>query len=121
MQTYAMLLQNRVIGILTDQESEPWWPPDPEGVPVLAVPCGEEVALGMRYDPETGTFSEPAPEPIPPDPAPEPTQLDNIEQTQLTMMEAMADQYEESQERELTNMDVLATMYEEILSIKGEA
>ena len=53
-------------------------------------------------------------------PAPEPTQLDNIERVQLTMMEAMADQYEESQDRELTNMDVLATMYEEILSIKGE-
>ena len=53
-------------------------------------------------------------------PEPESTQLDNIEQVQLTMMEAMADQYEESQERELTNMDVLATMYEEILSIKGE-
>ena len=53
-------------------------------------------------------------------PEPEPTQLANIEQVQLTMMEAMADQYEETQERELTNMDVLATMYEEILSIKGE-
>ena len=81
MQTYAMLLQNRVIGILADQEREPWWPPDPQGNPVLAVPCGEEVALGMLYDPETGTFSEPAPEPIPPDPAPEPTQLDRIEET----------------------------------------
>ena len=54
-------------------------------------------------------------------PAPEPNQLDNIERVQLTMMEAMADQYEESQGRELANMDVLATMYEEILSIKGEA
>lgn len=49
------------------------------------------------------------------------SQLDNIERVQLTMMEAMADQYEESQDRELTNMDVLATVYEEILSIKGEA
>ena len=68
-----------------------------------------------EYD-ETLKIDEPKTEPI----EPTPSQLDNIEQTQLVMMEAMADQYEESQERELTNMDVLATMYEEILSIKGE-
>ena len=69
--------------------------------------------LGMRY--EGGEWHEVDEE------LPATSQLDNIERVQLTMMEAMADQYEESQERELTNMDVLATMYEEILSIKGEA
>ena len=50
----------------------------------------------------------------------QPTQLDNIEQTQIIMMEAMADQYEESQERDLTSMEVQATIYEEILALKGE-
>ena len=54
------------------------------------------------------------------EPEPAPTQLDNIEQTQLVMMEAMADQYEESQERDLTSMEVQATIYEEILALKGE-
>lgn len=37
--------------------------------------------------------------------------------TQLIMMEAMADQYEESLERELNNMEVQATIYEELLAI----
>ena len=69
--------------------------------------------LGMRYEGGEWHAVE--------HPATEPNQLDNIERVQLTMMEAMADQYEESQDRELTNMDVLATVYEEILSIKGEA
>ena len=39
-----------------------------------------------------------------------PSQLDMIEETQLIMMEAMADQYEQSLERELTNMEVQATI-----------
>ena len=56
----------------------------------------------------------------PEQPEPTPSQLDNIEQTQLVMMEAMADQYEESQERDLTSMEVQATIYEEILALKGE-
>jgi len=80
MKTYAMILQNRVIGVLKNQETEPYYPPDPSGNPVTAIPCDETVMLGMIYDPETGTFSEytpPEPEPIP---EPEPTQLDRIEE-----------------------------------------
>ena len=49
----------------------------------------------------------------------EPTQLDNIEATQLTIMIAMAEQYEESLERELVNMEVQATIYEAILEMGG--
>ena len=88
-------------------------------------PQRDEVDMDWFFDAESNTFridgevSYPEP-PEELEPAPEPNQLDNIERVQLTMMEAMADQYEESQERELTNMDVLATMYEEILLIKGE-
>lgn len=75
--TYAMVLQNRVIGVLQNQTEEPHWPPDPAGNPVTTIPCEDTVTLGMIYDPETGTFSEPEPpEPIP---KPEPTQLDRIE------------------------------------------
>lgn len=59
-------------------------------------------------------WSEPE-EPI----TPEPTQLDNIENTQLTIMTALAEQYEESLERELTNMEVQATIYEAILELGG--
>ena len=80
MKNYAMILQNRVIDVLKDQETEPYYPPDPSGNPVTAIPCDDTVTLGMIYDPETGTFSEytpPEPEPIP---EPEPTQLDRIEE-----------------------------------------
>ena len=68
MKNYAMILQNRVIDVLKDRETEPYYPPDPSGNPVTAIPCDETVTLGMIYDPETGTFSEytpPEPKPIP--------------------------------------------------------
>ena len=74
MKTYAMILQNRVIDVLKDRETEPYYPPDPSGNPVTAIPCDETVTLGMIYDSETGTFSEYTP------PEPEPTQLDRIEE-----------------------------------------
>lgn len=80
MKNYAMILQNRVIDVLKNQETEPHWPPDPSGNPVTAIPCDDTVTLGMIYDPETGTFSEytpPEPEPMP---EPQPTQLDRIEE-----------------------------------------
>ena len=80
MKTYAMILQNRVIDVLKNQEVEPHWPPDPSGNPVTAIPCDDTVTLGMIYDSETGTFSEytpPEPEPIH---EPQPTQLDRIEE-----------------------------------------
>jgi hypothetical protein len=80
MKTYAMILQNRVIDVLKDRETEPYYPPDPSGNPVTAIPCDDTVTLGMIYDPETGTFSEytpPEPEPIP---EPKPSQLDRIEE-----------------------------------------
>lgn len=80
MKTYAMILQNRVIDVLKNQETEPYYPPDPSGNPVTAIPCDDTVTLGMIYNPETGTFSEytpPEPEPMP---EPQPTQLDRIEE-----------------------------------------
>lgn len=120
MKNYAMILQNRVIGVLKNRETEPYYPPDPSGNPVTAIPCDDTVTLGMIYDPETGTFSEytpPEPEPMP---EPQPTQGDRIEESVLTIMEAMADQYEERQEVTLTQMEVQATIYEELLSMQGK-
>ena len=68
MKTYAMILQNRVLDVLKNQETEPHWPTDPSGNPVTAIPCNDTVTIDLIYDPETGAFSEytpPAPEPIP--------------------------------------------------------
>lgn len=80
MKTYAMILQNRVIDVLKNQETEPYYPPDPSGNPVTAIPCDDTVTLGMIYDPETGTFSEYIPPEPEPEPEPQPTQLDRIEE-----------------------------------------
>lgn len=80
MKNYAMILRNSVIGVLKDQETEPYYPPDPSGNPVTAIPYDDTVMLGMIYNSETGTFSEytpPEPEPIP---EPKPSQLDRIEE-----------------------------------------
>ena len=76
MKNYAMILQNRVIDVLKDRETEPYYPPDPSGNPVTAIPCDDTVTLGMIYDPETGAFSEYTP------PEPEP-QLTETEQAIL--------------------------------------
>ena len=80
MKTYAMILQNRVIDVLKDQETEPYYPPDPSGNPVTAIPCDDTVTLGMIYNSETGTFSEYTPPEPEPEPEPQPTQLDRIEE-----------------------------------------
>ena len=79
MKNYAMILQNRVIDVLKDRETEPHWPPDPSGNPVTAIPCDDTVTLGMIYDPETGTFSEYTPPEPESTPEPKPSQLDRIE------------------------------------------
>lgn len=73
MKRYAMILLERVIGVI-EAETPPSWPPDPQGNPVTAVECGKEVELGMVYDPDTNSFSDYIP------PAYIPTQLDKIEE-----------------------------------------
>ena len=80
MKNYAMILQNRVIDVLKNQETEPYYPPDPSGNPVTAIPCDDTVTLGMIYDSETGTFSEYTPPEPEPTPEPQPTKLDRIEE-----------------------------------------
>ena len=56
------------------------------------------------------------PEPLP---NPEPTQLDIIQEQQLIIMTAQADQYEQNLENRLNDMEVQATMYEAILELGG--
>lgn len=110
---YAMILKNRVIDI-KESETVPKYPPDAYGNEVTSVECSDDVIVGMIYDAETGSFSDP--EPKEPEPA-QPTQLDNIEQTQLMMMEAMADKYEQRLETDLMMMDAQATTFEAVLAL----
>lgn len=54
---YAMVLKNKVIGILENQTEAPFWPPDNKGNAVIAIECDETVKIGMIYDANTGAFS----------------------------------------------------------------
>ena len=117
MAKYAMINKKKVIDVI-NSDYVPKYPPTSDGTEVTAVECDETVEIGMIYDSDTGEFSYPEPEKIP-EPEPQPTQLDNIEEGQLIIMEAMADQYEQSVETELTNMEVMATIYEQLLAMEG--
>ena len=98
MKNYAMILQNRVIDVLKNQEVEPYYPPDPSGNPVTAIPCDETVTLGMIYDPETVTFSEYTPPE--PEPTPEP-QLTETEQAIFHTAINVDDRWKEERRREV--------------------
>lgn len=93
MKTYAMVLLGNVIDVLMNQEHEPYYPPDPEGNPVIAVPCDNTVTAGMLYDEITGTFTEDnrgVPDPEAPE---EPkSQLDRIEEKLDMLAEGTVDQ-----------------------------
>ena len=106
---------------ITQEESEKWFnehtfwtdatvPEPEEQTGKAAVLYWENNMLVWKYE------DEPEPEPTP---EPQPTQLDTIEENQLIIMEAMADQYEQSVETELTNMEVMATIYEQLLAMEG--
>lgn len=71
------------------------------------------------YDSETKLFVT-IDEVIFPEPEAKPlTPLEEISNTQMTMMEAMADQYEQNLQSQITNMEVQATIYETLLDIQG--
>ena len=76
--------------------------------------------LGKKW---TGDGWEDVPQPEP-EPEPEPTQLDKIEEqvysnndNSLIIMEAMADQYEQTEEYRLNDMEVQATIFESVLAL----
>lgn len=79
---YAMVLYSEVIDILENQNEKPYWPPNSVDEPVYAIECDENVKIGMRYDSETGAFTDNY---VPPEK--EPTQLDNIERMTAEILE----------------------------------
>lgn len=72
---YAMIRKSMVIDVLHNCETEPHWPPDPTGNPVISIACDETVKSGMRYDAKEGIFSQPEPDTT------KSSQLDRIEST----------------------------------------
>lgn len=60
------------------------------------------------YEPEPGPELQP----------PKQTQADRIEESQLVIMEAIAEQYEQHQAERLADMEVQATTYEAILELQ---
>lgn len=74
-----MILLNRVIGVLNNEETEPYWPPDPAGnrVKTIEIKDNQNVELGMTYNFETNTFKEYKPNTIQFEPSE--SQADRIE------------------------------------------
>ena len=75
-----------------------------------------EFVLGKKYN--NGVWEEVL------QPEPEPTQLDKIEEqvygnndNSLIIMEAIADQYEQTEEYRLNDMEVQATIFESVLAL----
>lgn len=66
--------------------------------------------LGRKYN--NGVWEE-----VPqPEPKPEPT-IDTLAENQITIMEAMAEQYEQSLDNRINDMEVQATIYETVLAL----
>ena len=118
---YAVVLRSNVIDII-EQLCE--YPPDQHGntVDLVEIPIGQDVQIGMVYH-QGEFYSQQRPlsasEEIM-------IQLDEIkqeyahvEEAQLMMMEAMADQYEQGLEQDLINMEVQATIYEAVMALGG--
>lgn len=118
MATFAMICNNRVIEVLYDLEVAPIWPPDQLGNPVTSVECSAEATREWEYNPETGEVYEPVP--VEPEEVEQPpSKLDMIEESQLVIMEAIAEQYEENEARYIDQLEVQATIYETILELGG--
>lgn len=110
---FAILLNNRVIDIV-ESTTLPDYPPTSEGYIPKNQPCDENVVLGMYYHPDTQLFSfdEPKTTRLY-------TQTDRIEESQLVIMEAIADQYEQGLANRLDDQEVQATIFETILELGG--
>ena len=108
MSNYAMVVNGRVIEVLHDRETTPVWPPDKNGNSVRAICCDDSVERGMKYYADTNTFT-----------FAEPMKLEDIETSQLAIMEAIADQYELNEERRIDDLEVQAEIYEAILELGG--
>lgn len=52
---YAMVLKNKVIGVVVSEDL-PYYPPDVDGNPVVPVETTEETEVGMCYHVDTGIF-----------------------------------------------------------------
>ena len=116
MARYAVIADADVIDILNKKE-QPHFPPTNDGKEVLAVeiPTGVSVSIGMQYI--DGEFVGEYIAPITPKTDAE--LIREVSRSQLVIMEAMAEQYEESLVRDLNNMETQATIYEAILELGG--
>lgn len=115
MKRFAIILLNTVIDVIESDEL-PIYPPDPEGHEIIAIECPNDIQIDDEY--REGKFILIGDRIVPP--IPEPTQFDRIEEQQLILMEAQAEQYEQNLENRLNDMEVQATLYEAILALGGE-
>lgn len=105
MYCYAQLDENNICFAVTEHNMPI------NGDNIIELPSATYNVLGKKY--EEGKW-------IDNEILPQPTQLDRIEEQQLILMEAQAEQYEQNLENRLNDIEVQATLYEAILALGGE-
>lgn len=108
---YAGIVNGTVI-IIDEINEKPVYPPTNDGLKVITMECDDTVQVGDKVvdGKIIGTYN----------PKPEPSQLAKLEENQLALMEAVADQYEEHIENRINDMEVQASIYEAVLALGGE-
>lgn len=104
---YAQINKENVCTVISDMGNIPIEKPS-----LIKLDFYDQSVIGKKYN--NGVWEEvPQPEP---EPSTEPT-IDTLAKNQLTIMEAMAEQYEQNLENRLNDQEVQATIYEAVLTL----
>ena len=106
---FAGILDNTVI-IIEEKNQKPIYPTTNDGKNIIVMECDNTVKIGDKVVDGKIVGTQ----------IPEPTQLDKLEENQLALMEAVADQYEEHLQNRINDLEVQASIYEAVLALGGE-
>lgn len=106
---FAGILDDTVI-IIEEKNQKPIYPTTNDGKNIIVMECNNTVKIGDKVVDGKIVGTQ----------IPEPTQLDKLEENQLALMEAVADQYEEHLQNRINDLEVQASIYEAVLALGGE-
>lgn len=106
---FAGILDDTVI-IIEEKNQKPIYPTTNDGKNIIVMECDNTVKIGDKVVDGKIVGTQ----------IPEPTQLDKLEENQLALMEAVADQYEEHLQNRINDLEVQASIYEAVLALGGE-
>lgn len=106
---FAGILDDTVI-IIEEKNQKPIYPTTNDGKNIIVMECDNTVKIGDKVVDGKIVGTQ----------IPEPSQLDKLEENQLALMEAVADQYEEHLQNRINDLEVQASIYEAVLALGGE-